>query len=106
MTGWLITAGLFVLAFVGIYVFTKRAVEGAPPYRWTTLANYNAERSRGITHSPEYDARMAREQASFDAEHTNPPCPMCGVRAPYSIHTGVNREPVAFACEDHGEFAA
>lgn len=37
-------------------------------WRWAALATYNAECSRGIIHTPEYQARMAREQALFDAE--------------------------------------
>ena len=37
-------------------------------YRWDALAMYNAERARGLVHTPEWDARMAEEQARFDAE--------------------------------------
>lgn len=37
-------------------------------YRYDILAQYNAECSRGIVHTPEWDARMALEQAKFDAE--------------------------------------
>ena len=36
--------------------------------RWKDLAIYNAECHRGIVHTPEYDQRMADEQALFDAE--------------------------------------
>jgi hypothetical protein len=32
------------------------------------LATYNAERARGIVHTPEWDAKMAKEQQLFDAE--------------------------------------
>ena len=35
-------------------------------YRWDDLANCNAERRRGITHSPEWTERMEREQRAFD----------------------------------------
>jgi hypothetical protein len=104
--GWLVIPALFLLALAGIAVSTRLVVHVDPEhYRWKALAGYNAERSRGITHLPEYDARMAREQAEFDAEHTNPSCPMCGVPAAYKICTWADRKPVAFACEDHGEFA-
>lgn len=40
----------------------RRAVD------WTLLATYNAERHRGLVHTPEMDAAMAIEQARFDAE--------------------------------------
>lgn len=32
-----------------------------------TLARYNAERYRGVVHTPEWQAAMARLQAQFDA---------------------------------------
>lgn len=32
------------------------------------LATYNAERARGIVHTPEWDERMAKAQARFDAD--------------------------------------
>ena len=32
------------------------------------LATYNAERARGIVHTPEYDKRMAEVQHRFDWE--------------------------------------
>ena len=34
------------------------------------LAIYNAERSRGIVHTPEYDEAMAVIQERFDREHS------------------------------------
>lgn len=37
-------------------------------YRWDALATYNAERARGLLHSPQWHARMADEQAAFNAE--------------------------------------
>lgn len=36
--------------------------------RWLPLATYNAEVARGVVHTPEYDAKMAGWQKSFDAE--------------------------------------
>jgi hypothetical protein len=36
--------------------------------RLDRLATYNAERARGIAHTPEYDERMAVIQERFDAE--------------------------------------
>jgi hypothetical protein len=36
-------------------------------WRWSRLAAYNSEVSRGIVHTPEYDAKMAEEQRQFDA---------------------------------------
>jgi len=33
-----------------------------------TLAVYNAERARGIVHTPEWDARMAALQVKFDEQ--------------------------------------
>lgn len=38
------------------------------PYRWQELADYNAMKSRGLVHTHEYQARMAEQQAQFDAE--------------------------------------
>jgi hypothetical protein len=38
-------------------------------WRWNDLATYNAERTRGLVHTPEYVERMKAEQAAFDAEH-------------------------------------
>ena len=38
--------------------------------RYADLARYNAERARGIVHSPEWRRRMERQQADFDAEQT------------------------------------
>lgn len=40
-------------------------------YRWNALATYNAERARGLLHSPQWHARMADEQAAFNAEYYN-----------------------------------
>lgn len=37
-------------------------------HRWDALAGYNAERSRGIVHTPEYAALMAQEQEEFNRE--------------------------------------
>ena len=37
-------------------------------YEFNDLAIYNAERSRGIVHTAEWDARMAAEQARFYAQ--------------------------------------
>lgn len=34
---------------------------------YDALARYNAERARGIVHDPQWVARMAQIQASFDA---------------------------------------
>jgi len=41
-----------------------------PPGRLEKLALYNAERARGIVHTPEWDARMAEYQADFDKDLT------------------------------------
>ncbi len=35
--------------------------------RFDPLATYNAERSRGIVHTPQWQAKMAALQAEFDA---------------------------------------
>lgn len=37
-------------------------------HRWDRLATYNAEVGRGIVHTPEYDAEMAKQQAAFHEE--------------------------------------
>lgn len=38
-------------------------------YPWLdTLATYNAERARGIVHTQDWDERMAKYQAEFDAD--------------------------------------
>jgi hypothetical protein len=34
--------------------------------RWRQLSTYNAECSRGIVHTPEWDSRMAEEQKKFN----------------------------------------
>lgn len=36
--------------------------------RWEMLARYNGERAHGLVHTPEWVAKMAVEQAAFDAE--------------------------------------
>ncbi len=36
------------------------------PYRWSSLATYNSERSRGLVHTPEWVALMAEEQEAFN----------------------------------------
>lgn len=33
---------------------------------WGELADYNAEVSRGVVHTPEYQARMAQRQAAWN----------------------------------------
>ena len=38
------------------------------PYRFAALATYNAERSRGLVHTPQWMAVMRKEQALFDAQ--------------------------------------
>ena len=40
--------------------------EIAMPGEFEVLARYNAERARGIVHTPEWDERMASLQAKFD----------------------------------------
>jgi hypothetical protein len=57
-----------------------RRAPAPEPYEFAALATYNAELSRGIVHTPEWDARMAAEQARFDAKMRgviprNPPPP-------------------------------
>lgn len=37
-------------------------------HRWDALGRYNAERSRGLVHTPEWAAVMAKEQEEFDRE--------------------------------------
>ena len=37
-------------------------------HRWDALGRYNSERARGIVHTPEWEARMAEEQAAFERE--------------------------------------
>lgn len=46
----------------------------APPWLGDTrtLAEYNAERSRGIVHHPQWVARMAELQAYFDSNISYP----------------------------------
>lgn len=38
------------------------------PYEFNALATYNAERYRGIVHTPEWQEKMAVEQARFDEQ--------------------------------------
>ena len=38
------------------------------PYRWNALAQYNAERDRGITHTESWVLNMAVQQEEFNAE--------------------------------------
>ena len=38
------------------------------PYRWQELAEYNSRVSKGIVHTEEFKARMARDQALFNEE--------------------------------------
>jgi hypothetical protein len=46
------------------------------PDRYEALARYNAERDRGLMHTPQWDARMAELQSDFEqwaddeADHT------------------------------------
>lgn len=54
-------------------------------WEFSDLARYNAERARGIVHTPEWRARMAHQQERFDwkqrraagipTEHLGPPPP-------------------------------
>lgn len=39
------------------------------PEELETLGRYNAERQRGIAHTPEWDERMSALQARFNREH-------------------------------------
>ena len=41
-------------------------------HRWDVLGKYNAECHRGIVHTAEYVALMAKEQSQFNAEQANP----------------------------------
>jgi hypothetical protein len=50
---------------VGKYRRIAGAVERTD-YRWEALAFYNAECSRGIVHTLDYDVRMLAEQHAFD----------------------------------------
>ena len=47
---------------------SKFALDPSYVHRWDKLAVYNAERDRGIVHTPEWDERMAKAQAAFDRE--------------------------------------
>jgi len=42
------------------------ALRGPGPL--TALATYNAERARGLVHTPEWDAKMAALQAGYDCQ--------------------------------------
>jgi hypothetical protein len=47
--------------------FRRTRQRGEPmPSAFKVLATYNAEVSRGIPHTPEYDAQMAELQKQFD----------------------------------------
>jgi hypothetical protein len=35
-------------------------------YRWSELATYNSERARGLVHTEEWKARMAKQQEEFN----------------------------------------
>lgn len=37
-------------------------------HRWNDLATYNGEVARGLVHTPEWKAKMAKEQELFNAE--------------------------------------
>ena len=59
-------------------------------YRWTALAQYNAERARGLVHTAEYAELMAAEQELFDQEMHEPQrCDSSG-SAPESPNTASN----------------
>jgi hypothetical protein len=36
-------------------------------YEFADLAQYNSEKARGIVHTPEWNKKMAKEQARFNA---------------------------------------
>lgn len=40
---------------------------GLPEYEMTKLANYNAEKARGLLHDPQWEAYMAELQERFNA---------------------------------------
>ena len=44
----------------------RRKRLGPVPARFGALATYNAERHRGLMHTAEYDAEMARLQCEFN----------------------------------------
>ena len=46
----------------------KKRQQRPDAHRWDELAWYNTECARGIVHTPEWDERMAKRQAAFDAE--------------------------------------
>lgn len=41
------------------------------PYKYDALLRFKAERERGIAHTPEWQAKMAEQQAAFDAEQAH-----------------------------------
>lgn len=46
--------------------FAAGLAEGIGSFRYQALADYNAECSRGIVHTPEYDEKMRLEQEAFN----------------------------------------
>ena len=50
----------------------NRRHRNAMPEKFWELADYNAERGRGIAHTPEWDERMAALQAEFDQWRRSP----------------------------------
>jgi hypothetical protein len=44
----------------------KRGGQMTMPTYYEELARYNAERDRGLVHTPEWDAKMAELQRDFD----------------------------------------
>lgn len=38
-------------------------------HRWDALARYNAEKARGLVHTPEWQELMRHEQEAFNKEH-------------------------------------
>lgn len=48
-------------------IFRRRQPEES--WRWDALATYNAEVARGIAHTPEWRAKMAKLQEAFDLTH-------------------------------------
>ena len=59
---WYVTRPLWCLR----YRWLNRRYWNAIPEKFWELADYNAERARGIAHTPEWDERMAALQAEFD----------------------------------------
>lgn len=46
----------------------KRERERLGEHRWDALGTYNAERMRGVVHTPEHQAAMSEEQRQFYEE--------------------------------------